>query len=220
MIPTASGYCDFKFPKWFGCVVASHENLAGGLIGAAGTLFAGWLAWTAVQTQIADARERAEADRKEVERLLQFDVDNIAEALGAMWLVLENIHHEETPENNETRLEAVKTGINFVADSIWIETTRSMIEILGWERRRSYQSLLNSLLELKKHENTTPENSWEIEILVTQAAGSCELLIPRTTEYFEGRFRRCPKAYSWGDAILMYADLQADTENDPKTSNS
>ena len=207
MTPTTTGYCDLKFPKWFGCVIANHENLAGGLIGAAGTLFAGWLAWTAVQTQMAEAKNRAEADRKEVERLLHFDVDNIAEALGAIWRVLENIHGEETAENNDTRLGAVKTGISFVADPIWIETTRSMIEVLGWERRRLYASLLNSLVEMAKHETATPEDAYLLEIVVTQAAGACEILFPETTDYFEGRFRRSPKAYSWGHAVLMYADL-------------
>ena len=41
-----------QFPKWVGCMMAEHENLAGGLIGASGALFAGWLAWSAVREQI------------------------------------------------------------------------------------------------------------------------------------------------------------------------
>jgi hypothetical protein len=32
--------------------MAEHENLAGGLIGAGGALFAGWLAWSAIREQI------------------------------------------------------------------------------------------------------------------------------------------------------------------------
>lgn len=57
-----------QFPKWLGCAMASHENLAGGLIAAAGALFAGWLAWSAVRDQIsfdrAIAREAQDAPRR------------------------------------------------------------------------------------------------------------------------------------------------------------
>lgn len=45
--------CPLQFPKWFGCALANHEGLAGGLIGAGGALFAGWLAWNAALRQIA-----------------------------------------------------------------------------------------------------------------------------------------------------------------------
>jgi hypothetical protein len=41
-----------QIPKWLGCAMAEHENLAGGLIAAGGALFAGWLAWSAVREQI------------------------------------------------------------------------------------------------------------------------------------------------------------------------
>jgi hypothetical protein len=208
MIPTSNGYCELKFPKWLGCVVANHENLAGGLIGAAGTLFAGWLAWTAVQTQMTDARERAQADRIEVEELLSFDVDNIAETLGAIWKVLEAIDDEQTTEVNETRLLAVKTGLSFVTENSWIETAKSMVEVLGWNRRRLYAGLLNSLTELQAYKEITVDEVYgQITNAVAQAAGACELLFPDCSDYFEGRFRRSPKGYSWGYAVLMYADL-------------
>jgi hypothetical protein len=59
-----------QLPKWLGCLLRSRENLAGGLIGAGGTILAGWVAWLAVQKQINSARELAAADRVEVERLL------------------------------------------------------------------------------------------------------------------------------------------------------
>lgn len=48
----ASSIWKIQLPKWVGCMMAAHENLAGGLIGAGGALFAGWLAWSAVREQI------------------------------------------------------------------------------------------------------------------------------------------------------------------------
>jgi hypothetical protein len=43
--------CHWAFPRWFGCVLWTHETLAAGLIGAGGALIAAWIAWTAVQQQ-------------------------------------------------------------------------------------------------------------------------------------------------------------------------
>ena len=47
-----------QFPGWLGCTISVHEGLAGGLIGGAGALFAAWLAFTAVQQQLAEEKQR------------------------------------------------------------------------------------------------------------------------------------------------------------------
>lgn len=47
-----------QWPKYIGCTMAVHEGFAAGLIGAAGALFAAWLAFDAIQEQLADERER------------------------------------------------------------------------------------------------------------------------------------------------------------------
>lgn len=59
--------CPLKFSKWFGCVLAAHENLSGGLIGAAGALFAAWLAWQAIMNQISQAEKLSESRRQREE---------------------------------------------------------------------------------------------------------------------------------------------------------
>jgi hypothetical protein len=56
---------DVKGWRWIGCAMAAHENLAGGLIGGAGALFAAWLAASAVREQIADERKR-DRENKEI----------------------------------------------------------------------------------------------------------------------------------------------------------
>jgi hypothetical protein len=48
-----------QFPKWVGCAMAAHENLAGGLIGSAGALLAAWIAWHAVMAQMESDRRLA-----------------------------------------------------------------------------------------------------------------------------------------------------------------
>jgi hypothetical protein len=47
-----------RWPNYLGCTMGAHEGLAGGLIGAAGALFAAWLAFDAIQEQLAEERER------------------------------------------------------------------------------------------------------------------------------------------------------------------
>ena len=48
-------FSDTQWPKWIGCALSAHENLAGGLIGSAGTIFAAWLAWRAIVKRSNDA---------------------------------------------------------------------------------------------------------------------------------------------------------------------
>jgi hypothetical protein len=56
----ASTYCsvNLRWWQWLGCAMAAHEALAAGLIGAAGALFAGWLAFDAIQEQLLREQER------------------------------------------------------------------------------------------------------------------------------------------------------------------
>src|SRR5262249_56250844 len=51
--------CHWQFFKWFGCVLHDHDSLAAGLIGAAGALFAAWIAWTTVQRQLEEQQRQA-----------------------------------------------------------------------------------------------------------------------------------------------------------------
>lgn len=58
-----------QWPRYIGCAISAHENLAAGLIGVAGALFAAWLAFTAVMKQIAAERNiLAQQRRDEDER--------------------------------------------------------------------------------------------------------------------------------------------------------
>jgi hypothetical protein len=55
----AQSFWQSQWPRWLGCAMAQHENLAGGLVGAGGGLFAGWLAYSGVQEQLRMARQAA-----------------------------------------------------------------------------------------------------------------------------------------------------------------
>jgi hypothetical protein len=53
-----AGLMHAQWPKWVGCAMAAHENLAGGLIAGAGALIAALIAADAVWQQIQDARSQ------------------------------------------------------------------------------------------------------------------------------------------------------------------
>jgi hypothetical protein len=57
--------CANKWPMWIGCTMAAHENLAGGLIAAAGALFAAWVAWVAIGRKIQETLRHAEQSRRD-----------------------------------------------------------------------------------------------------------------------------------------------------------
>jgi hypothetical protein len=54
-----------QWPKWIGCAMAAHENLAGGLVGLWAALSAAWLAYSSVQEQFEEERKRT---REQFER--------------------------------------------------------------------------------------------------------------------------------------------------------
>src|SRR2546423_14929516 len=66
-------HCELKFPKIIGCALGRYEGLSGGLIAGAAAVFAGWIAWISVQTQIAAEGKRSLADREAVESELSAD---------------------------------------------------------------------------------------------------------------------------------------------------
>jgi hypothetical protein len=68
---TRDNLCQLKIPKWFGCVIAKHESLAGGLIGAIGTILAALIAWTAVERQIANEKMLQTRREEETYQVIQ-----------------------------------------------------------------------------------------------------------------------------------------------------
>jgi hypothetical protein len=82
------GHCIRQFPKLIGCVLATHEELAGGLIGAGGALFAAWWAASYIREQIAIERQKlASSDRErriEQARRIETDRNELARQINAL----------------------------------------------------------------------------------------------------------------------------------------
>jgi hypothetical protein len=201
------------FPKIIGCAIGSYEGLAGAMLAAAAALFAGWLAWSGVQVQIAAEERRAAADRVEVEKLLQDDLNIFGEGLGAIFEVLESVNPDGYSETIKTQLSGVTYGIEQIARDTWLSSRRKMVAALGWERRLGYEELFDGLERLQKFRDESAFRYYHQDIpdalrLVRDMSWRFELLRPDTERYFKGRFRRAGKAWTLGDAIKRQAGVR------------
>jgi hypothetical protein len=100
-------HCDLVFSKIIECAIGNYESLSGGMVAATAAIFAGWLAWSGVQVQIAAEERRAAAESKEVEQVLQDDLNHFAEGLGALWKILERYDPNEGAEINDAKIEGI-----------------------------------------------------------------------------------------------------------------
>jgi hypothetical protein len=60
-----SSFAQAQWPKWIGCAMAKHENLAGGLFGFGGALYAAWVAAQGIFRQMHMDLVTREEDRIE-----------------------------------------------------------------------------------------------------------------------------------------------------------
>ena len=188
--------CKPAFPMIIGCAIGSYESLAGGMLAAGTALFAGWLAWSAVQVQIATEEKRATAERDEVEAVLQGDLDYLAEGLSSIWKILLAIDMPPSLAIDHARelLEGVMYGIEKIANADWLNTSRKMVETLGWQRRRYYNELFEGI---ERRGEFRSIDNFDINAAlnaVRSVSNYFELLRPDTARYFRGLWRRTPKA--------------------------
>jgi hypothetical protein len=215
--------CRWAFPKWFGCVMATHETLAGSLIGAAGVLLGAWIAWTAVQLQINADRERAVADREEAERVLSEDLTYYAEGMAAAWRLLVTAPPRTAPSQIDAR--ATYEATAYMAERLsrpeYNANYRAMAEILGWNRRIEYTRLLRGLDEFGQFRDpkSIENDPDEVLDLIRRVADDFESCLPDTSHYFEGLWRRSPKAMSFADYI-EYIARRSEREDRRATRNA
>jgi hypothetical protein len=202
--------CGWALPRWFGCVLTAHEALAAGLIGAAGALLAAWIAWSAIQQQINAERERMLADRVEAERLLAEELTDYADGMAAAWraiVALRELPAERKPERTMRAREATAYFATRISRPEVIESYRAMAQVLGWERRNQYTQLIRQLEEFGRFRDAEAE--WDLEEdalgLMQNASRDFEWCLPGTSKFFDGLWRRSPKAMTFAMLIERIA---------------
>ena len=199
--------CHWAFPKWFGCVLAVHENLAGGLIGLAGVLLGAWAAWSAVQKQINADRERAIADRVEADRLLSAGLTDYAESMAAAWRHLVAIPEDADQDTASNVYGAAALMAERLSRSELIANYVAMADTLGWDRRMRYGPLLRGLDELRQFRDpkSIQDDPQAALSLIRRLADDFTYCLPETSHCFMGLHRRSHKAMSFADRVERFA---------------
>jgi hypothetical protein len=211
----------FTLPLWVMFVINVAKEgsrtdwlgFTGSVIGAVVALIAAIIAWTAIQRQISAEERRAKADRVEVENLLQGEMERIAEALAAIWRVLEVMDRHENDDHlgkldeQQARV-GITHGIEQLTRGSSINTGLSMASVLGWERRKLYELVYKGLEQVGDLAAATPFDVWELLTAVKSASIDVRLVRPETWDYFTGLFERAGKAWSLGEAVLYQAGME------------
>jgi hypothetical protein len=90
---------------WVGCAMAAHENLAGGLIGGGGALFAAWLVGSVVLEQIQDERKR---DKEAKRSTLEWKVNDKEQDVAALKAYSERLN--KVDEAFTIRVHEIRSG--------------------------------------------------------------------------------------------------------------
>jgi hypothetical protein len=193
--------------RFLGCLLTSHENLAGGLISGCFTLIAGLIAWVSIHEQIEADKMLASADRDEAERLLKQELSQAADALGALWRLIEE---DLTPSLTFERVQsAAEMALKSSATADAISLYRTMAATLAWEKRLNFTRLIDELEEVRRLVDANkPEKTDQLTAYISNMAWLFELCIPETEEHFKGLFRRTAKAYSTEDWVRYAAGLR------------
>jgi len=171
-------------------------------VGASGALIAARIAWMAVQEQINAEHDRMMADRVEAERLLAKDLTDYAEGMAAAWRHLVALGEHPDAETIERVRDATAYMAQRVSRPESIANYQGMVEILAWDRRIKYNVLINGFEKLRAF--IDPASKWEPdEVLdaIRELGDDFEVCLPATSDYFEGLWRRTPKAMSFADIV-------------------
>ncbi|MCB2080292.1 MAG: hypothetical protein KDE55_21680 [Novosphingobium sp.] len=203
----AKDACPFGW-TWFGCALREHDGLAGGLLGALVTLAAAWVAWSAVQRQIKEARLLAHGDRSDAKRLLSSDLAVVADGLGAVWRIADRIDKNDAEASRSARI-AIMQAIERITEPENMKTRREMVGALGWEDRSMFASLVNGIEALRPfaYEKNLGDFTGLMDV-VRGLSYNFEYCLPKTAPLFEDFPRGWPKAMSFGDLIRRSAGVE------------
>jgi len=130
---------------YFGCVMTAHEDLAAGLIGGAGALFAAWLAFDAVQEQIGEERERRRREQAEAKQTAVICItEPVDEAASTLAVIQEAL--SATDERKQKVLDDFVTiGTTHLQSTLQSFPVRDSARDLAIEDRLVYNLIVNEL---------------------------------------------------------------------------
>lgn len=189
--------------------MAAHENLAGGLLGASGALFAAWLAWTAVSREIKSQTWYEDESFQTVVDEITPLVDLLDKGAGAIALALDN-----KCRHQDSRVTAIRTMLAWSLPSDdYFKKLDGLAEELAPAARNRFQKLIerlrlyvDQLTEFRQERQRADEEKWRIHDL--RLANIQLALVKRALDRFApnlGQKLRTPKVSlgddTWADQL-------------------
>jgi hypothetical protein len=140
----APSFLKSQWPPYIGCAMAAHEGLAGGLVGAAGALFAAWLAFDAIQEQLADERERELKNQREAKAAAPTALNALTQAAAAALAAI-NKALDATPEEQLVRDRLVDLMATHVQSTLNSFIVKEGMRELGLQDRLYYMAIIATL---------------------------------------------------------------------------
>jgi hypothetical protein len=186
MNPVGPQRCVFEIPVWFGCLLANHEGLAGGLFGGGGALFSAWIAWRAVMGQIT-AKEDATYEA------IKIELDRVADVVAMIWRVVDAVllprrreDRETWRENGRAVLLAIYPGSGSLIEKLDNDLAKDLDPIRRKEFTRVVESLkwLCDMIEKRDEERLWFEN---LRTMLTHFNNYVHQFDPRVGKKFKDR---------------------------------
>jgi hypothetical protein len=114
-------------------------------------------------------------------------------------------------------VEGVIYGLQTISERNRIITSRRMVAVLGWKRRRLYDEMLDSLDDVRRFESKVTPEIYELLTAIKLLATRLIVLNPDVEQYFEGLFWGSPKAWALSFAIQLRSGLDPDQETTAET---
>ncbi|MGY4616144.1 hypothetical protein ACVWZ4_001371 [Bradyrhizobium sp. USDA 4472] len=184
--------CDTQLPQWLGCVLSRHGELAGGLIGAAGAIIAGMMAWLAAMKTIDDNRAR-ELRALEVAHLR---IGTIADCFNEVWRVEEKMQQGGDRERG-TRL--IFSLLPLDDSRVWDEWIKqlkdlSMSDEFDAKRKIDLKELAETVETVRSYipigrNPLIVDPAWRRRLSATlnYFKHTCDKFDPAGPDYFKGR---------------------------------
>ena len=126
------------------------KEIAAALLGTAGTIFAGWIAWAAVQRQITDSR-RPESQARDA---VKAELANVLADINYVWEILDHTLPKKIDKEKQNSLRAhAITALPILQHSIHIEDLRQIGASLGVIDKLRYRDVVRQLESILKEIN-------------------------------------------------------------------
>jgi hypothetical protein len=143
---------------YIGCAMTAHEDLAAGLIGGAGALFAAWLAFDAVQEQLGEERERRRQQQIEAKRAAVICITEPVDEAGSILAAVGRALGATDAASQKTYDDFVELGRVHLKATLESFPIRESANDLAIEDRLQYNLIVNSLSAFMNISTLRPQN--------------------------------------------------------------